>query len=102
MGENSVEIAPRYEGFRFTVTSTDGKLEQTVATNDLGKFITFLPAGEYSIVLNKKTLPEHTECKESVRTFAIAGGKVTQLEPFDIEVKTRRVNVRKFFARNTP
>lgn len=102
MGENNVEIVPRYEGFRFTVISSDGKLEQTVVTNDHGKFITFLPAGEYSIVLNKKTLPEHTECKESVRTFAIAGGRVTQLEPFHIEVKTRKVNVRKFFARKDP
>jgi hypothetical protein len=99
-GENSIEIDRRSEGFRFTINRSDGKLKQTVVTDGQGNFITFLPTGEYSIVLDQKTLPEHTECKETVETFTISGGKVTKLKPFKIEIKSRRVNVRKFFAQS--
>ncbi|MFA5695759.1 MAG: carboxypeptidase-like regulatory domain-containing protein, partial [Proteiniphilum sp.] len=97
-GENSVEIVQRNEGFRFVVTSNDEKLKQTVVTDGQGNFITFLPSGDYSITLDQRTLPEHTTCKTMVRYFSIEGGKITKLEPFDIEIKTRKVNVRKFFA----
>jgi hypothetical protein len=96
--ENSVEIVQRNEGFRFTIVAADNKLKQTVVTDGQGNFITFLPSGDYSITLDQRTLPEHTECKTMVRYFTIEGSKVTEIEPFDIEVKTRRVNVRKFFA----
>lgn len=97
-GENSIEIKERYDGFRFTVTSNDGKLKQTVVTDGLGNFITFLPVGEYSITLDQRALPEHTECKEPVNSFIIKGGETSKLEAFEIHVKTRQVNVKKFFA----
>ncbi|MDD4698028.1 MAG: carboxypeptidase-like regulatory domain-containing protein [Fermentimonas sp.] len=98
VSENSIEIKQRYEGFRFTVTSSDGKLRQTVVTDGQGNFITFLPTGEYSITLDQKTLPEHTECKEPVQNFTIEGGETCKLKPFDIEVRTRQLKVKKFFA----
>ena len=96
--ENSIEIKQRNEGFRFTVTSADGKLKQTVVTDGQGNFITFLPTGEYSITLDQRTLPDHTECNEPVQDFIIEGGVTSKLKPFDIEVKTRQINVRKFFS----
>ena len=39
-----------------------------------------------------------TECKEPMRTFEIEAGKVNKQAPFIIEVKERKVNVRRFFA----
>ena len=98
VGENSIEIKQRNEGFRFTITSNDGKLRQTVVTDGQGNFITFLPTGEYSITLDQRTLPDHTECNEPVQDFIIEGGVTSKLKPFDIEVKTRQINVRKFFS----
>jgi len=99
-GENSVEIVQRYEGFRFTISDNGGKLQQTVVTDANGRFITFLPVGEYTITLDQKTLPEHTECKEPVRNFSVKAGELNQLDPFVIEVKSRQVNVRKFIQSN--
>ena len=98
VGENSIEIKQRNEGFRFTITSNDGKLRQTAVSDGQGNFITFLPTGNYSITLDVRTLPEHTEIEETVKDFTIEGGGVVKLEPFDIVVKTRQINVRKFFA----
>ncbi len=99
-GENSVEISPRYEGFRLIITGSDEKVVQTVVTDGSGSFITFLPVGEYKITLDKNTLMEHTQCKELQRSFRIEAGKVNRFDPFVIEVKTRKVNVRKFFQAN--
>jgi hypothetical protein len=100
-GENSVEIVQRTEGFRFTISGNEGKFLQTVVTDANGRFITFLPVGEYTITLDQRTLPEHTECKEPVRNFRMEAGKVNELEPFVIEVKSRKVNVKKFYDEKT-
>lgn len=97
-GKQSVEIVPRYEGLRFTVANTDKTVAQTLVTDAEGKFHTFLPVGEYTITLDRKTLAEQTDCKDPVRTFRIEAGKVNKLEPFTIEIRTRKVNVKKFFA----
>jgi len=99
-GEYSMEIVQRTEGFRFTISGNSGKFQQTVVTDAYGRFITFLPVGEYTITLDQKTLPEHTECKEPVRNFRMEAGRLNELEPFVIGVKTRKVNVRKFFQNN--
>jgi hypothetical protein len=100
-GENSVEIVQRKEGFRFTISDREGKFHQTVVTDANGHFITFLPVGEYTITLDQRTLPEHTECKEPVRNFTMEAGKVQELEPFVIKVKTRKVNMKIFYAGKT-
>jgi hypothetical protein len=100
VGENSIEIVQRNEGFRFTISGNEGKFQQTVITDAYGRFITFLPVGEYTITLDLKTLPEHTECKEPVRNFRVKAGELNQLDPFVIEVKSRQVNVRKFIQNN--
>lgn len=97
-GEHSLEIVPRYEGLRFTITNTGKSVVQTVVTDAEGRFRTFLPVGEYIITLDKKTLLEHTDCEDFTRTFKIEAGKVNELEPFIIEIKSRKVNVKKFFA----
>jgi hypothetical protein len=97
-GENSVEIVQRNEGFRFTISGNGGKFLQTVVTDANGRFITFLPVGEYTITLDQRTLPEHTVCKEPMRNFRMESGKVNELKPFVIEVKSRKVNVKKFYG----
>lgn len=97
-GEHSVEIVPRLEGIRFTITNADAKLHQTVVTDENGGFVAFFPAGKYTIKLDNKTMMELTECKEPMRTFEIEAGKVNKQAPFIIEVKERKVNVRRFFA----
>jgi len=101
-GENSVQIIQRYEGFRFTISDNSGKFRQTVVTDADGRFVTFLPVGEYTITFDERTLVEYTECKEPIQNFRMETGKMNELEPFVIEVKTRKVNVKKFYAQEAP
>ncbi|RNC63983.1 carboxypeptidase regulatory-like domain-containing protein [Proteiniphilum sp. X52] len=96
--ENSVEILPRYEGHRFMVMDAGGAVVQTVVTDADGKFTTFLPMGTYTITLDAKTLPEHSQCKDYSRAFTIEAGKTTVLDLFQIEVKERKINIKRFFA----
>lgn len=100
MGEYSVDVILRYEGMRLTVANAAGSVIQTVVTNDNGEFVTFLPVGEYTITLDKKSLVEHTDCKDFTRTFRIEAGKTAALDPFEIEVRERKVNIKRFVASN--
>jgi hypothetical protein len=96
--EQSVEIIQRYEGLRFTIMNADGAIVQTAVTGMDGKFTTFLPMGTYTVTLDKKTLPEHTDCEDFSRTLKIEAGKTMNLDPFNIEVKERKVNMKHFFT----
>lgn len=98
INENSVEIMPRYEGVRFTIMNADGAIIQTTVTGADGKFITFLPMGTYTVTLDKKTLPEHADCEDFSRAVKIEAGKTMKLDPFKIEVKERKVNMKRFFT----
>lgn len=97
-GENSVDVVQRYEGLRFYITGTDDGVRQTVVTGSDGSFLTFLPVGKYAVSLDLKTLVEHTHCAKPQRMIQIEAGKVIELEPFDIQIQSRKVNVKKFFA----
>lgn len=94
--ELSVEIVPRYEGFRFTITNSDNSITRIIVTDNSGNFTTFLPQGIYTITLDKKTLMEYTDCKKSVSVFQVEAGQVTILDDFEIEVKERKVNIKRF------
>ncbi len=94
--ELSVDIVPRYDGFRFTITNSDNSITRIVVTDNKGNFTTFLPQDIYTITLDKKTLMEYTDCKELTRVFQVEPGKTTKLDNFEIEVKERKVNIKRF------
>lgn len=93
----SVDIVPKYEGLRFTISNSDNTITRAVVTDNQGKFKTFLPQGIYTITLDKKTLIEYTDCKEFVRVIQVDAGQTTILNDFEIEVKERIVNIKRFF-----
>ncbi|MDD4009179.1 MAG: hypothetical protein PHQ67_05130 [Fermentimonas sp.] len=97
MGDYSMDITPRYEGLRFTVYNSDSCFTRAVVTDSEGEFMTFLPQGMYTIILDKRSLMEHTDCKESVRVVRIVAGMINYLEDFEIEVKERKINVKRFY-----
>lgn len=96
--ENSVEIALRYEGFMLTVMNEEGEVIQTIVTDEEGNFTSFLPMGVYSILLNEHSLPEYSDCKDLNRKFTVEAGKTTNVDPFEIEVKERKINIKRFYA----
>lgn len=95
-GEFSMNTTQRYEGIRFTIINNDGSIKRTVVSDGNGNIITFLPNGEYTINLAKSTLPEHTDCVNSEQIFQIEAGRVTKLDDFEIVVKEREINVKRF------
>ncbi len=50
----------------------------------------------YTINLAKSTLPEHTDCVNSEQVFQIEAGKLFKLDDFEIVVKEREINVKRF------
>lgn len=91
----SMEVEPQYSGIVFQV-SQDGEFIQRISTNEEGEFILFLPTGNYEIQLNESSLPAQTQVEESMRSFSIEAGKITQLPVFEIKVNTKKVNIKKF------
>ena len=95
-GELSMDINERYEGLRFTITNEKRGFTRTVVTDGRGSFITFLPNGVYTIQLNKNTLPENTDCENYQQVFQIEAGKITGLDEFEIKIKERKINIKRF------
>lgn len=95
-GEFSMNTKHRYEGLRFTIANNDNSIKRTVVSDNNGNLMTFLPNGLYTIQIIKNTLPEHTECVNPEQIFQIEAGKITKLDDFEIVVKERKVNIKRF------
>lgn len=92
------DFIPRYEGLMFTIMNSSGSVIQTVVTDNKGKFLTFLPVGEYTIILDQNTLAEHTYCEKPTQLFRVEAGETTRIPLFRIEIKKRKVNIKRFYA----
>lgn len=96
VSEFSMSTTQRLEGFRFTISNNDNSIKRTVVSDNKGNILTFLPNGIYTIQLSKNTLPEHTDCVNSQQIFQIEAGKLTKLDDFEIVVKERKINIKRF------
>lgn len=96
VSEFSMSTTQRLEGFRFTISNNDNSIKRTVVSDNKGNILTFLPNGIYTIQLSKSTLPEHTDCVNSQQIFQIEAGKLTKLDDFEIVVKERKINIKRF------
>ncbi|WLD23425.1 hypothetical protein NU10_12010 [Flavobacterium dauae] len=74
----------------------DGKFIQRIPSNEDGVFVGFLPTGNYQIFINQNSLPDNTYCEQTSYDFNIVAGKITQLPTFEIKVKEKTINVKKF------
>lgn len=92
----SMDIEPKIEGIIFQITSTDGVVKHRVSTNDDATFTAFLPTGEYRIELIISSLPANTACENSSQLVTVTPGKIAKIEPFVIDVKQKRVNIKRF------
>lgn len=92
------DFIPRYEGLMFTIMNSSGSVIQNVVTDNKGKFLTFLPVGEYTIILDQNTLAEHTYCEKPTQLFRVEAGETTRIPLFRIEIKKRKVNIKRFYA----
>ncbi|MFA6853705.1 MAG: carboxypeptidase-like regulatory domain-containing protein [Bacteroidales bacterium] len=95
-GEFSMSTSQKLEGLRFTISNSDNSINRTVVSDSNGNILTFLPNGVYTIQLSKNSLPEHTDSVNPQQIFQIEAGKVTMLDDFEIIVKERKINIKRF------
>ncbi|MDF2552336.1 MAG: hypothetical protein K0R77_1611 [Chryseobacterium sp.] len=93
--KTAVDFNPRANGIIFNIYQDDTLIE-TVNTNDDGEFISFLPTGNYTALLNINTLPQNTYCETERASFSVKAGELYTLPEFVIKVKEKKIHSKKF------
>jgi hypothetical protein len=90
-----VDFLPKREGI--TLKISQGKnFVRRVTTNSEGDFSTFLPKGNYQIELEESSLQKDVSSTKTIQYFTVSSGTIYKIPTFELEVKQRRVNVKKF------
>lgn len=93
--EKALDFERRGYGIIFNVMQNN-KLVQKIQTNDNGNFTLFLPTGNYSVVIDEKSLPSNTYCTVKNQEAELKPGKIVVLPTFIISVKEKKINTKKF------
>lgn len=86
----------RYNNIRFRILNIDNETVQRPITNEDGKFTIFLPSGDYTIILDQNSLESNTFCEQTQKKFTVKSATIIELPAFEILVKQRRVNLKRF------
>ena len=90
-----VEFQHRASGISFSIMK-DNKLVKKVYTDDDGKYISFLPIGNYVISIDEKSLPANTFCETINYDITLKAGEIVVVPEFIIKVKEKKINTKKF------
>jgi hypothetical protein len=93
--KTAVDFTPRANGITFNIFR-DNALIETATTDDNGEFISFLPIGNYTILINANSLPQNTYCETERTTFSVKAGELFTLPEFLIKVKEKKIHSKKF------
>ncbi|MCU7616897.1 hypothetical protein NZ698_06785 [Chryseobacterium sp. PBS4-4] len=93
--KTAVDFTPRANGITFNIFR-DNVLIETATSDDNGEFISFLPIGNYTILLNANSLPQNTYCDTERFTFSVKAGELFTLPEFVIKVKEKKIHSKKF------
>lgn len=74
----------------------NGELVQRAVTDNDGRFIVFLPNGEYQAEIETMALDGNASVQNKMQTFSVEAGHITTLEPFVVEVSSKKINIRQF------
>ncbi|MCY1381431.1 hypothetical protein D9M69_693370 [compost metagenome] len=74
----------------------NGELVQRAVTDNDGRFIVFLPNGEYQAEIETMALDGNASVQNKMQTFTVEAGHITTLEPFVVEVSSKKINIRQF------
>lgn len=91
----SMETNTALEGFSITATSANGTSFSS-RTDSYGRFLLFLPVGEYEIFLNEQEFPNHVFSKNSKQRIRIDAGKVVELPDFELNIEQKSIEVKRF------
>lgn len=93
-GEFSYEILRNLAGITILATHENGKT-YTTRTNIDGAYIFYMPAGEYTIVVDKESLQPEVEPAFDSKTVTVDPQNIRTLD-LELNVKTRRLETKKF------
>ncbi|MDD4398377.1 MAG: hypothetical protein PHS01_02355, partial [Dysgonamonadaceae bacterium] len=96
--KSSLKTELRYSGIRLFITNKESEIIQTVITDNNGHFSTFVPEGDYHLILDKSTLMENTECLDYNRKITIKSEDKIITEDFEVKVKGRHIYMKRFTA----
>lgn len=91
----AVTFDHRASGISFNIMK-DNQLVKKIYTDDDGKYISFLPIGNYVITIDEKSLPANTFCETTSYDIALKAGEIVVVPEFIIKVKEKKVNTKKF------
>lgn len=91
------EFVPRLAGITLKVTRNgEGIPVQRVITDNDGHFLAFLPNGQYIMELESSGLDDNATVMNPTQAFSIESGRIFTLEPFVIQVQSKKINIRQF------
>lgn len=93
--QTAVDFQPRYRGIVFNVYKED-RLIKKITTDDDGKFLLFLPKGDYRIALNENSLPANTYIEQGDSDITIESGKIVKIPTILLKVKEKKINMKRF------
>ncbi len=91
----ALEFDPKLAAIAFDIYKDDVLVRHTIS-DDNGEIISFIESGNYKIKLNENSLPSNTYCENTLQEFQVEPGKISELSPFVIKVKEKKIRVKKF------
>ncbi|MBW8522894.1 hypothetical protein K0U91_15395 [Chryseobacterium chendengshani] len=93
--KTAVDFERRGSGITFSILKDDQPV-QKIFTDDEGNFSSFLPTGDYTVVLSESSLPNNTFSEIKTQKIQITAGKISTVPDFIIKVKEKKINTKKF------
>lgn len=98
--ERSYEITKKLGGLSIIAVDDTGNIFQS-RTDDVGNFILYVPKGNYTITLEKSGVSEYVDIEHNNRNIQAIPDTITEVK-FNLNIKEKRVETRKFSSRGFP
>lgn len=79
----------------------NGEQVQRAVTDNDGRFIVFLPNGQYTVELEIGALDANASVQNKIQTFNVEAGHIATIAPFVVEIHAKKINIRQF-VQNSP
>lgn len=91
----SLEFEIKASSIYFNILK-DNKLVQRFNADDEGKFTSFLPTGNYIIILDEASLPANVYCEQKVGNISLKAGEIGKVPDFILKVRQKKINKKTF------
>lgn len=95
--DKSFDITRKMTGLSVIAVDSNGKVH-TTKTDDSGSFVMYVPKGIYTVTLEKAGVSEYVEIEDNNRQVNAEPSDIEEV-PFNLQIKEKRVETRKFSSR---